>query len=93
MIRPDHYFKAARVPFRVWMDQIGRWHRISGPAIEDSNGAKHWMWNGRLVRKESGEHPSDDEDCPHPNPAYYFPGYGPPDTPNPEPPSPGILVA
>jgi len=35
-----------------WHNEKGKWHREDGPAIERSNGSKHWYINGNLHRED-----------------------------------------
>lgn len=35
---------------RFWRDEVGKLHRVDGPAIEHANGDKEWMVSGRLHR-------------------------------------------
>ena len=36
---------------KYWLKR-GVWHRLSGPAIEYTGGAKYWYEDGRFIRSE-----------------------------------------
>lgn len=45
-------------PNRRWLemhDNVKRWHRWGGPAMENSSGAKEWYFHGVLMYSEDGE--------------------------------------
>jgi hypothetical protein len=37
---------------RIWRNEAGQFHREEGPAIELTNGDKHWYFQGKLHREE-----------------------------------------
>ena len=37
---------------KEYKNELGQYHRIDGPAIEDSDGAKQWRINGKLHRTD-----------------------------------------
>lgn len=38
---------------RTWMDSKWQQHRWGGPAVECSNGDKHWFWHGAWQYEET----------------------------------------
>jgi hypothetical protein len=70
MRKPTHFMSC-----REWRNKIGLLHRLAGPAIESTSGAKYWWLKGRYVSRDSGEQPSLTEVFLYLPPAKDFPGY------------------
>jgi len=47
MRKPTHFMSC-----REWRNKIGLLHRLAGPAIESTSGAKYWWWNNRLICRD-----------------------------------------
>jgi len=52
---------------RFWFNRHGIKHRLAGPAIERSDGAKYWYLHGRCIRSDAGNEFSTSD--------VAFPGY------------------